>query len=38
MGLVTEMRCVAFEIDTIKLLMTLFVRDFGAPELCTIYT
>jgi hypothetical protein len=34
MGLVTEMRCVAFEIDTVKLLMSLFVR---APELCAIY-
>ena len=36
-GLVTEMRCVAFEIDTVKLLMTLFVRKFGTPELCAIY-
>jgi hypothetical protein len=33
---VTEMRYVAFEIDTVKLLMSMFVRDFGAPELCTI--
>jgi hypothetical protein len=33
MGLVAETRCVAFEIDTVKLLMSIFVRDFGAPEL-----
>jgi hypothetical protein len=36
MGLVAEMRYVAFEIDTVKLLMSMFVRDFGAPELFTI--
>jgi hypothetical protein len=34
---VAELRCVAFEIDTVKLLMSMFVRDFGAPELCTIH-
>jgi hypothetical protein len=37
MGLVAEMRCVAFEMDTVKLLMSIFVRDFGTPELCTIH-
>jgi hypothetical protein len=37
MGPVAEMRCVAFEIDTVKLLMSIFVRDFGAPELFTIH-
>jgi hypothetical protein len=37
MGLVAEMKCIAFEIDTVKLLMSIFVRDSGAPELCTIH-
>jgi hypothetical protein len=37
MGLVAEMGCVAFEIDTVKLLMSIFVRDFSAPELFTIH-
>jgi hypothetical protein len=36
-GLVAEMRCVAFEIDTVKLLMSIFVRNFGAPEFCIIH-
>jgi hypothetical protein len=37
MGLGAEMGCVAFEIDTVKLLMSLFVRGFGALELYTIH-
>ena len=38
MGLVAEMRYLAFEIDTVKLLMSIFVRDLDVPELCTIHT
>jgi hypothetical protein len=36
MGLVAEMGCAAFEIDTVKFLMSIFVRDFSVPELCTV--
>ena len=35
MGLVTEAICVAFEIDTVKLIMSIFVRDFRCTR--TLY-
>jgi hypothetical protein len=36
MGQVAEMRCVAFDLDTVKLLMNIFVRDLVVPESCPV--
>jgi len=33
MGRVAKMRCVAFDLDTVKLLMNIFVRDLMQPVL-----